>query len=608
MEILARLAPAVFMAGFLVLIASGLQWGIRELTGKNQPAVSQEAPKPAAREAKGPETPEWTSRVIANHWDALRPQNSLTLEITGILAALALVTMLFAVRININEFSMHHFYKNRLVRCYLGASKGRKRRPNSWTGFDPQDDIPLRDLHAARGYYGPYPIVNTAVNLNRGSELAKQERKAGSFVYTPRYCGFIPERSEQDRHAIAAEHNLHENGYRATEDYGGKGGPHIGSAMAISGAAANPNMGFHTSGAVAFLLTMFNVRLGWWVGNPRRDKPSSRPGPLFSLLYLVNELTARTDDRSSYLNLSDGGHFDNLGLYELVRRRCRFIIVGDGEQDPGLTFGSMAGAIRKCQTDFGVTIDLDLHSVQETNGLSRAHCVMGTIHYPERAPAGTSPSEYSTGYLLYFKASLTGDEPEDVREYRSRFAEFPHQSTGDQFFTESQFESYRMLGLHILRTALAEVPPNLSMREVFNELRRSWSPPPAVSEGVSTKLSAAYTELLDQLKNDADLRYLDREIVPGLPAFTGKPTDAALRKGFLFCSDCLRLAESVFVDLQFRSLKERKNCANQGWIAILQHWAAQPHIREVWRSLSVTLNPHFRRYFESLVAEAAGGK
>src|SRR5262249_25666466 len=149
---------------------------------------------------------------------------------------------------------------------------------------------------------------------------------------------------------------------------------------------------------VAFLLTIFNVRLGWWVGNPRRDKPSARPGPSSSLLYLFNELTGQTDDRSSYLNLSDGGHFDNIGLYELVRRRCRLIIIGDGEQDPGLNFGSLAGAIRECQTDFGVTVDLDLRSIQETNGLSRAHCVMGAIAYPEPDPTGIRPPSMGRGF------------------------------------------------------------------------------------------------------------------------------------------------------------------------------------------------------------------
>src|ERR1039457_1309259 len=145
--------------------------------------------------------------------------------------------------------------------------------------------------------------------------------------------------------------------------------------MAISGAAANPNMGFHTSAPVAFLLTVFNVRLGWWVRNPRRAKPGARRGPLGSIVWLINELTGQTDDRSAYVNLPDGGHFDNLGLYELVRRRCRYIIIGDGEQDERLTFESLRCATSNGRMDFGAEIDLDLRPLRiGEDGYSKTHC------------------------------------------------------------------------------------------------------------------------------------------------------------------------------------------------------------------------------------------
>ena len=104
-------------------------------------------------------------------------------------------------------------------------------------------------------------------------------------------------------------------------------GPGIGTAIAISGAAANPNSGYHTSAPLAFLMTILNVRLGWWLGNPRRDGPSARPGPMNALISLLSELFAQSNGRSRYVNVSDGGHFENLGLYELVRRRCRYILV-----------------------------------------------------------------------------------------------------------------------------------------------------------------------------------------------------------------------------------------------------------------------------------------
>ena len=120
-----------------------------------------------------------------------------------------------------------------------------------------------------------------------------------------------------------------------------------------------------------------------------------------------------------------------------------------------------------------MAIDIDIRNIQEANGHSRAHYVMGTIRYPESDPEGDADSDFGTGLLLYLKASLTGDEPEDVREYRARFSAFPHQSTADQFFTESQFESYRVLGLHIARSAMKDVDAGQPLREIFAQLRRS---------------------------------------------------------------------------------------------------------------------------------------
>src|ERR1035441_7566769 len=97
-------------------------------------------------------------------------------------------------------------------------------------------------------------------------------------------------------------------------------GPGLGTAMAISGAGINPSSGRYTSKPVAFLTSILSLRLGWWLGNPRREAPSARPGPRNALLSLLSELFAQSSARSRYLNVSDGGRFENLGLYELGRR------------------------------------------------------------------------------------------------------------------------------------------------------------------------------------------------------------------------------------------------------------------------------------------------
>ncbi len=118
-------------------------------------------------------------------------------------------------------------------------------------------------------YPGPYPILNCALNLVGGRDLAWQERKASSFVFTPKYCGY-----DVDRAVLSKDREQRSEGFVATRDfYQPGGGPRIGTAMAISGAAANPSMGRSSSPALTFLMTVFNVRLGWWIGNPRVRRP-----------------------------------------------------------------------------------------------------------------------------------------------------------------------------------------------------------------------------------------------------------------------------------------------------------------------------------------------
>jgi hypothetical protein len=316
------------------------------------------------------------------------------------------------------------------------------------------------------GFDGPLAIVNATLNLTTGDELAYRERKGQSFVFTPLYCGF----DFATKQTMVSENVLAQYAMRPTNDFGYSPGRWagsfesswtgtglgIGTTIAISGAAANPNAGYHSSPAVAFLLTLFNARLGWWIGNPLRTSwTSASPG--LGLPYLLSELFGFSNQRRKYVNLSDGGHFDNMGLYELVRRRCRYIIVCDGEHDDRYSFNGLAGAIRKCRVDFGVVIDIDVEPIRPSRRTnhSKRHAAVGTIRYPmnEDSPAGKG-GEF--GILVYLKASMTGNEPTDVEEYHSRHNEFPHQTTADQFFNESQFESYRALGQHVADSAFAD--------------------------------------------------------------------------------------------------------------------------------------------------------
>lgn len=364
---------------------------------------------------------------------------------------LAIIVMVLSTCLDINLFSMNLFYRNRLVRCYLGAAR-KERRQQKFTGFDPEDDFLLAALRADAGYFGPYPIVNTALNLVHGSELAWQERKAEPFIFSPLYSGFDVAIERRGRTKNSGQEKLAPNGYRPTECYAyPNGGVTVGTVMAISGAAASPNMGYHSSPAVTFLMTVFNVRLGWWMGNPRHRKTWFKSSPKASLLYLIFELLGFTNDKRGYVYLSDGGHFENLGIYELIRRQCRLIIACDAGQDAQSHFDDLGSAIQKCRTDFGVEIaEMDLKSLFQ--GPDKVHC---TGHYAIGKIVYTDKSE---GTLLYVKPSLTGraEESVDIMNYQLRHELFPHEPTSDQWFGESQFESYRKLGYIIGRHLFEE--------------------------------------------------------------------------------------------------------------------------------------------------------
>jgi hypothetical protein len=205
-------------------------------------------------------------------------------------------------------------------------------------------------------------------------------------------------------------------------------------------------------------MTLFNVRLGAWVGNPglRGDASYRHRGSRYALGPLLSEALARTTDQSRYVYLSDGGHFDNLGLYEMLRRRCRFILFSDATSDPNYVYADLGSVIRKAAVDFGIRISFDSLDLQKRGApaINGAYCAFGVIDYPEmtrRTRKGEAVVERVRGYLLYLKAGYHGkEEPADIKSYALANPAFPHDATLNQFFAESQFESYRSLGSFIV--------------------------------------------------------------------------------------------------------------------------------------------------------------
>ncbi len=594
LDLIARYGPFVAIGGFLLTLAFAAQWLWHALQvagcGFSFSMLS-------------------LSNLATKYWISFDANSSAYwYGLLVLMAGSVVIFLLLSLRVNINEFSMHHFYKNRLVRCYLGASAisgigQEERRPDWFTGFDPKDDIALKKLRfdPERPSGAPYPIVNATVNVTVGTELATQERKGLPWFFTPWYSGFYPSRSAKDR---CMRGDMDKDKTYALTDQLGKGVA-LGTAMAVSGAAANPNWGSHSAPQTAFLLTLFNVRLGWWMGNPADQETFRRPGPAVALWSLFNELFGKLDEGSKYLNLSDGGHFENLGMYELVRRRCRYVIAIDGEEDKDYRFEALGGAVRKCRADFGVDIVINPRPIQLKNGTSQAHCVVGRIYYPEKE---YSEQESRPGWLLYIKSSMTGDEPADVEEYRREHPDFPQQSTLEQFFTESQFESYRMLGLHAACSTFdrySRVPRD--PEELFEHLAARWEMPPQAPDGAFTRHAEAYAALMARLSDHGELKDMDKRVVQNFP-------EEIAREEFYFWLDLIQLAENVFIDLNLADKHLWEHPTYAGWNRLFRYWARNKTLRRIWGSKDhpdegqrKIFGKAFQNFFDGLIEQAEGG-
>jgi hypothetical protein len=323
---------------------------------------------------------------------------------------------------------------------------------------------------------------------------------------------------------------------------------------------------------------MFNVRLGWWFPNPGKSSWQSR-GLNFSLVYMLAELFGSADEKSDFVNVSDGGHFENLGIYELVRRRCRIIIACDAECDPDLQFPSLGKMIRNCETDFGAEIDLNVDSIRpQENGLSLAHCAVGTIKY----------CTGEIGRLIYLKASITGDEDVGIAQYRSQHPSFPHESTANQFYSEDQFESYRRLGLEMVRASFkGNLPgddPILIGERLFDVLT-----PAALSSDKFLFHTKALnrlweifrcTPVLHPFMNElmaASLLELNAAAPLRAPGGAIAVTDQEFSVGL----QLIQLMENVFLDLRLDDYWAHPDY--RGWAILFMRWARSERFREIWK-------------------------
>lgn len=433
------------------------------------------------------ETPPWCP--FADRWNAVAAAPAASTQaakppavpavvmfaVQGCLAVLLALAAL-ALRIDNNRFTLHALYRNRLVRGFLGPAR-EARVPEPVTRFDPQDDLRLAQLTRSQGPKGSpaslFPVINIAVNAAQSSAAQWSERKALSFTATPLHCGYFhpladPRRNpgSERTYVPTASFNHSANG-TAARGFG------LGTAITVSGAAASPNSGYHSRPATAFLMTLFNVRLGLWA--PNTITPRIRPGLTAAeqRAALFDDLLGRSSIEGRSIYLSDGGHFDNLGLYEMLRRRCTCIVVVDAAHDPKYGFSDLGQSLRKAAIDLGVTVSITATRIgprkDDAGDSNLVGLALGTITYP--AVGGLKEVE---GKLLYIKPTWLSDLPMDVRAYGAMEKDFPQQPTSDQWFSESQFESYRSLGTHQLeqlKDKTIKGPEAITLAELFRRAK-----------------------------------------------------------------------------------------------------------------------------------------
>jgi hypothetical protein len=322
---------------------------------------------------------------------------------------------------DINHVSMHRYYRDRLLEAYMPTLT------EDEASFSGADRFFLKEVETSLRGAPPYQIINTNVTTMGSSNPKYRARGGDCFIFSPCFVG-----SEA-------------TGYFETEEYI-NGEMTLATAFSISGAAVDPNTGTTRSRPLSFIMTLLNARLGYWVRNPkyRALLKRDRLPPVWHYVGLREMLGWRMDEKREYIRLSDGGHFENLGFYELVRRECPYIIVSDASQDPKPMFQAISRASELVRADFGAEVDIDLQFVDpdKTTKYSSSPYVHGKIHYQETG---------KTGELFYLKTTMFDDPdlPIDVRGYKRANREFPDEPTTNQFFDETQFEAYRELGFRV---------------------------------------------------------------------------------------------------------------------------------------------------------------
>ncbi len=368
----------------------------------------------------------------------------------------AFLVTLLAYLLPINNISIHRYYRDRLMETFMPDAEkiihGDKAFEAEMANGTPVHDIKLNSKNPA-----PYHLINTNIILVE-SDIAKFRGRGGdNFIISPQYSG------------------SNATGWRKTKEFCG-GKITLPTAVAISGAAANPDSGvagrgLTTNVIISVLMSIFNLRLGYWTSNPDPVRQANQQKIPSYLIPGFWEMLRRNkmNETAEFVQLSDGGHFENLALYELFRRRARLIIVCDAGADADYEFGDLANAIEKARVDFGVKVDISRKDLDELTPATSPrqqdmdYPVANKSYLLARVYYADDKAEVEPGRLVYIKTTLSRNVGADIHGYKRVNPFFPDQTTADQFFDEVQFEAYRELGWQIAQDMLndAEIKPLL---------------------------------------------------------------------------------------------------------------------------------------------------
>ncbi len=373
---------------------------------------------------------------------------------------LAAAALLLGWLTNLNYLSVHRFYRDRLMEAFM---------PPRVDGEQPgdADRCTLASL-ADSVANAPYHLINTNAVLVDSRQARYRLRGGDAFVLSPLWCGSVA------------------TGWRRTEHFI-EGRLTLPTAMAISGAAVNPNTGVGGQGVtrnrtLSALLVLLNLRLGFWVPNPARA--AMQPGIANFIRPGLSALLATQSENDDWIELSDGGHFENLAVYELLRRRCRLIVCCDGAADPGFRFADLANLIVRARADLGVRIDLgaeDLHAL--TPHTTRDDEDVPTAERGFAVARISYDTDDHEGLLILLTTTFVDSLGADLVSYRRRNPAYPDQPTSDQFFDEQQFEAYRELGFTLAEDMMSKVRDAITAKGMDAEkfLAGLQSPAPRVT-------------------------------------------------------------------------------------------------------------------------------